>query len=239
MNFKITKENYQRYHRQIIVPEIGINGQLKLQEAKVLVIGAGGLGSPVLLYLAGAGIGTLGIADHDTVAIHNLHRQILHRESAVAASKAQSAREYLQQLNSTIQYNIHEEAISSGNATKIISDYDLIIDGSDNFATRYLVNDTCVALDKPLVYGSILGFDGQVAVFNHQGGKDLRTLFPEPPPPELVPNCGENGVMGTLPGIIGTMMVQEALKLLIGLPVLHNQLLLYNTLNWTLRKLSF
>ncbi|MNS35496.1 putative adenylyltransferase/sulfurtransferase MoeZ [compost metagenome] len=239
MNLKITKENYQRYHRQIIVPDIGINGQLKLQEAKVLVIGAGGLGSPVLLYLAGAGIGTLGIADHDTVAIHNLHRQILHRESSVDTSKAQSALESLQQLNSTIQYHIHEEAISSGNATNIISGYDLVVDGSDNFATRYLVNDTCVALDKPLVYGSILGFEGQVAVFNHNGGKHLGMLFPEPPPAELVPNCGENGVLGPLPGIIGTMMAQEALKLLTGLPVLHNQLLIFNTLHWTFRKIVF
>lgn len=239
MNLKITKENYQRYHRQIIVPEIGINGQLKLQEAKVLVIGAGGLGSPVLLYLAGAGIGTLGIADHDTIAVHNLHRQILHCESSIDTLKADSAKDGLQQLNSTVQYYVHREAISIDNAPEIISGYDLVIDGSDNFATRYLINDTCVTLDKPLVYGSILGFEGQMAIFNHKGGKDLRQLFPEPPPAELVPNCGENGVIGTLPGIIGTMMAQEALKLLTGMPVLHDQLLLFNTLHWSLRKLSF
>lgn len=239
MNLKITKENYQRYHRQIIVPEIGINGQLKLQEAKVLVIGAGGLGSPVLLYLAGAGVGTLGIADHDTIAVHNLHRQVLHTESSVDTLKADSAKECLQQLNSTVQYYVHREKVSIDNATEIISGYDLVVDGSDNFATRYLVNDTCVTLDKPLVYGSILGFEGQMAIFNHKGGKDLRQLFPEPPPAELVPNCGENGVIGTLPGIIGTMMAQEALKLLTGMPVLHNQLLLFNTLHWNFRKLSF
>ena len=239
MNIKITKENYRRYHRQIIVPDIGINGQLKLQEAKVLVIGAGGLGSPVLLYLAGAGVGTLGIADHDTVDIHNLHRQILHRESSVDALKVYSARENLQQLNSAIQYRIHEEAIHSGNAAAIISDYDVVVDGSDNFTTRYLVNDICVALNKPLVYGSILGFEGQLAVFNHKYGKHLRDLFPEPPPAELVPDCGEHGVLGTLPGIIGTMMAQETLKLIAGLPVFHNQLLIFNTLSWTFHKLSF
>lgn len=239
MHLKITKENYQRYHRQIIVPEIGINGQLKLQEAKVLVIGAGGLGSPVLLYLAGAGVGTLGIADHDTVAVHNLHRQVLHREPSVGTLKADSAKQGLQQLNSGIQYNVHREAIGADNAAEIISDYDLVVDGSDNFTTRYLVNDTCVAAQKPLVYGSILGFEGQLAIFNHEGGKDLRQLFPEPPPAELVPNCGENGVIGTLPGIIGAMMAQEALKLLTGMPVLHNQLLIFNTLHWTFRKLSF
>lgn len=239
MNLKITKENYQRYHRQIIVPEVGVNGQLKLQEAKVLVIGAGGLGSPILLYLAGAGVGTLGIADHDTVAVHNLHRQVLHRESSVDTLKADSAMKSLQQLNNGIQYNVYREGISADNAAEIISGYDLVVDGSDNFTTRYLVNDTCVAAQKPLVYGSILGFEGQMAIFNHEGGKDLRQLFPEPPPAELVPNCGENGVIGTLPGIIGAMMAQEALKLLTGMPVLHNQLLIFNTQHWSFRKLSF
>ena len=239
MNLKITKENYQRYHRQIIVPEVGVNGQLKLQEAKVLVIGAGGLGSPILLYLAGAGVGTLGIADHDTVAVHNLHRQVLHRESSVDTLKADSAMKSLQQLNNGIQYNVYREGISADNAAEIISGYDLVVDGSDNFTTRYLVNDTCVAAQKPLVYGSILGFEGQMAIFNHEGGKDLRQLFPEPPPAELVPNCGENGVIGTLPGIIGAMMAQEALKLLTGMPVLHNQLLIFNTQHCSFRKLSF
>lgn len=232
-------QNFLRYNRQTILPEIGDEGQDKLTQAKVLVIGAGGLGCPILQYIATAGVGTIGIIDFDTIEIHNLHRQILYTENQLGLSKALTAKETVEKLNPLISVQAFDEKLSLENASKIIAQYDFVVDGSDNFGTRYLVNDTCVALGKPLVYGSILGFEGQLAVFNHQGSKNLRDLFPEPPNPKDVPNCSFNGVLGTLPGMIGTMMAHETLKLIIGLPCLNNELVLFKTLDWSFVKLKF
>lgn len=235
----ISINNFLRYNRQMMLPEIGEEGQGKILNSKVLVIGAGGLGCPVLQYLSAAGVGTIGIIDFDIVELHNLHRQILYNEEQIGLSKAMSAKTVLEQLNPSVEYIVFDEKLTVQNCNSILGDFDIIIDGSDNFSTRYLVNDECVNIDKPLVYGSILKFEGQIAVFNHKGGKNLRDLFPEPPNPEDVPNCSLNGVLGTLPGIIGTMMAHEALKLIIGLKVLHNEILLLDTLNLNFTKLSF
>ncbi|MPT34943.1 MAG: HesA/MoeB/ThiF family protein [Flavobacterium sp.] len=235
----ITIQDFLRYNRQMLLPEIGETGQLRLKNAKVLVIGAGGLGCPILQYLATAGVGTLGIIDFDTVEMHNLHRQILYTEADINQPKAEIAAVVIRHLNPEISCLVFNKKLTAANAISILQDFDVIVDGCDNFATRYLVNDTCVALEKPLVYGSILKFEGQLAVFNHNGSKQLRDLFPEPPDPKDVPNCSLNGVMGTLPGIIGTMMAHEALKLIIGLPTLRNELVLFNTLSWQFTKLNF
>ena len=232
-------QEFLRYNRQTMLPEIGDSGQEKLKQAKVLVIGAGGLGCPILQYISTAGVGTIGIVDFDKIEIHNLHRQILYTEDQVGLSKALMAKEKLEALNPLIKVTAFEAKLTVENAVQIIQDFDVVVDGSDNFATRYLVNDTCVALGKPLVYGSILGFEGQLAVFNHNGSKNLRDLFPEPPNPKEVPNCSLNGVLGTLPGMIGTMMAHETLKLIIGLPILKNELILYQTLDWSFTKLQF
>ena len=232
-------QDFLRYNRQVILPEIGDEGQAKLKKAKVLVIGAGGLGCPILQYIATAGVGTIGIVDFDKIEIHNLHRQILYTEDQIGLPKALTAKETIKKLNPLIEVQAFEEKLTVENASRIITDFDIVVDGSDNFSTRYLVNDTCVTLEKPLVYGSILGFEGQLAVFNHQGSKNLRDLFPEPPNPKDVPNCSFNGVLGTLPGMIGTMMAHETLKLIIGLPSLKNELVLYKTLDWSFVKLTF
>jgi len=232
-------QDFLRYNRQVILPEIGDEGQAKLKKAKVLVIGAGGLGCPILQYIATAGVGTIGIVDFDKIEIHNLHRQILYTEDQIGLSKATTAKATIEKLNPLIEVIAFEEKLTNENASRIIADFDIVVDGSDNFSTRYLVNDTCVTLGKTLVYGSILGFEGQIAVFNHQGSKNLRDLFPEPPNPKDVPNCSFNGVLGTLPGMIGTMMAHETLKLIIGLPSLKNELVLYKTLDWSFTKLSF
>ena len=232
-------QDYLRYNRQMMLPEIGDLGQEKLKKAKVLVIGAGGLGCPILQYLATAGIGTIGIVDFDKIELHNLHRQILYTENQVGQTKASTAKLVLENLNPLIQVLSFEEKLSIENAVQIIQNFDVIVDGSDNFATRYLVNDSCVALQKSLIYGSILKFEGQIAVFNHNGSKNLRDLFPEPPNPKDVPNCNLNGVMGTLAGIIGTMMAHETLKLIMDLPTLENELVLFTTLDWSFRKLKF
>jgi molybdopterin-synthase adenylyltransferase len=232
-------QEFLRYNRQTILPEIGDSGQDKLKKAKVLVIGAGGLGCPILQYIATAGVGTIGIVDFDKIEIHNLHRQILYTEEEIGKSKVLVAKSVLEKLNPLISVLAYEEKLTIENASKIISDFDIVVDGSDNFSTRYLVNDTCVALGKTLVYGSILGFEGQLAVFNHQGSKNLRDLFPEPPNAKDVPNCNVNGVLGTLPGMIGTMMAHETLKIIIGLPSLKNELVLYKTLDWSFVKLKF
>jgi adenylyltransferase/sulfurtransferase len=232
-------QDYLRYNRQMMLPEIGDLGQEKLKKAKVLVIGAGGLGCPILQYLATAGVGTIGIVDFDKIELHNLHRQILYTENQVGQTKASTAKLVLEKLNPLIQVLSFEEKLSIENAVQIIQNFDVIVDGSDNFATRYLVNDTCVALQKSLIYGSILKFEGQIAVFNHNGSKNLRDLFPEPPNPKDVPNCNLNGVMGTLAGIIGTMMAHETLKLIMDLPTLENELVLFTTLDWSFRKLKF
>lgn len=232
-------QEFLRYNRQMMLPEIGDAGQEKLKKAKVLVIGAGGLGCPVLQYIATAGVGTIGIVDFDKVEIHNLHRQILYTENQVGQAKSTTAKSVLENLNPLINIIVFEEKLTAENAVRIIQNFDMVVDGCDNFATRYLVNDTCVTLGKTLVYGSILKYEGQLAVFNHKGSKNLRDLFPEPPNPEDVPNCNLNGVMGTLPGIIGTMMAHETLKLLMDLPILKNELVLFNTLDWSFNKLKF
>lgn len=235
----ITISDFLRYNRQMMLPEIGEIGQEKLKNAKVLVIGAGGLGCPILQYLATAGVGTIGIVDFDKIEIHNLHRQILYHENQVGQAKVTTAESILKTLNPILNCIVFEAKLTSENAEHIIADFDIVIDGSDNFTTRYLVNDTCVKLEKSLVYGSILKFEGQIAVFNHKKSKNLRDLFPEPPDPEDVPNCSLNGVMGTLPGIIGTMMAHETLKLIMDLPTLQNELVLFNTLTWNFAKLKF
>lgn len=232
-------QEFLRYNRQTILPEIGDEGQEKLKKAKVLVIGAGGLGCPILQYIATAGVGTIGIVDFDKIEIHNLHRQILYTENQIGLSKAITAKSTIEKLNPLIQVQAFEEKLTINNAPRIIQNFDIIVDGCDNFATRYLVNDTCVTLEKPLVYGSILGFEGQLAVFNHNGSKNLRNLFPEPPNPKDVPNCSLNGVLGTLPGMIGTMMAHETLKLILDLPTLENELVLFSTLDFNFRKLKF
>ncbi|MCL9804160.1 HesA/MoeB/ThiF family protein [Flavobacterium amniphilum] len=235
----LTITDILRYGKPMLLPEVGESGQLKLKNTKVLVIGAGGLGCPVLQYLATSGVGTIGIIDFDKVELHNLHRQVLYSEESVGFSKAECAKTTLQRLNPNVNYPVFNEKLTIDNAEKILSGFDVIVDGCDNFTTRYLVNDTCVKLDKPLVYGSILKFEGQMAVFNHKGSKNLRDIFPLAPNPENVPNCSLNGVLGTFPGIIGTMMAQETLKLIMDLPVLENELVLFSTLNWQFTKLKF
>ena len=232
-------QDFLRYNRQMMLPEIGDSGQEKLKKAKVLVVGAGGLGCPILQYIATAGVGTIGIVDFDKIELHNLHRQILYTEQHIGQSKAITAKSVLETLNPLIDIIAFEEKLTVENAAQIIMNFDVIVDGCDNFATRYLVNDTCVMLGKSLVYGSILKFEGQIAVFNHNGNKNLRDLFPEPPNPKDVPNCNLNGVLGTLPGIIGTMMAHETLKLIMDLPILKNELVLFNSLDWSFNKLKF
>lgn len=232
-------QDFLRYSRQMQLTEIGEIGQDKIKNARVLVIGAGGLGCPVLQYLAAVGVGNLGIVDFDKVELHNLHRQILYTENHVDESKVKTTKTVLENLNPHINIQIFEEKLTSENAKEIITNFDVIVDGTDNFTTRYIINDTCVKLNKSLIYGSIFRFEGQVAIFNHKGSKNLRDLFPEPPNPKDVPNCSVNGVLGTLPGMIGTIMAHETLKLILDLPTLHNELLLIDTLNLNFTKLKF
>lgn len=236
---KFRKEELIRYSRQMMLPEIGLKGQEKLNAAKVLVIGAGGLGCPVLQYLSAAGIGTIGIIDFDKIELHNLHRQILYSNEDVGKPKAATAAEKLKKQNPHTSFIVFNEMLNEENSGKIISQFEIIADGSDNFLTRYLVNDTCVKLGIPIIYGSILKFQGQVTVFNYKGGKNLRNLFPEAPNPEDVPNCDENGVLGSLPGIIASMMAHETLKLVAGMDVIHNQLIIIDTQNWDFMKLDY
>ena len=210
-------EELKRYSRQVILPEIGLTGQERLKNAKVLMIGAGGLGCPVLQYLVAAGVGEIGIVDDDVVDISNLHRQILYGLNDVGGLKAVIAKEKLELLNPHTFITAYPVRFTSANAEAICGTYDLMIDGSDNFDTRYLVNDTCVALNKPLVFGSIFKFEGHVSVFNYQDGPDYRDVFPEAPPADEVPNCAEIGVLGVLPGIIGTYMANEAIKIICGI----------------------
>ncbi len=212
----LTNEQVKRYSRHLIMPEVGVEGQQKLIDASVLCIGAGGLGSPLALYLAAAGVGHLGILDFDVVDFSNLQRQIIHSEENIGKLKVESAKERLRELNSDVKVDTYNERLTSENAMEIIKDYDVIVDGTDNFATRYLVNDSCVLLGKPNVYGSIFRFEGQVSVFDSRNGPCYRCLYPEPPPPGLVPSCAEGGVLGILPGIIGTMQAAEAVKLILG-----------------------
>jgi sulfur-carrier protein adenylyltransferase/sulfurtransferase len=236
---RLSKEEILRYSRHLIMPEVGMDGQLKLKQAKVLTIGAGGLGAPLALYLAAAGVGKLGIVDFDVVDFTNLQRQVIHGTSDVGRPKLHSAKETVAEINPNVEVVAHETRLSSENALDIFKDYDVIADGTDNFPTRYLVNDACVLLGKPNVYGSIFRFEGQASVFYAQQGPCYRCLYPEPPPPGLVPSCAEGGVLGVLPGIIGCIQALETIKLIIG----HGQpligrLLLFDALSLKFRELK-
>ncbi len=229
---ELSHEEIHRYSRHLLIPDVGLEGQKKLKAASVLVIGTGGLGSPVALYLAAAGVGRIGLIDYDVVDFSNLQRQIIHGESRLGDLKVESARDRLKDINSEIQVDIYNESITSDNAFEIAEPYDLIIDGTDNYPTRYLVNDLCVLTGKPNVYGSIFRFDGQASVFFAEQGPCYRCLFPEPPPPGLVPSCAEGGVLGVLPGTIGSIQATEALKLILGIgDSLIGRLLLYDALD--------
>ena len=234
-----TDTTFQRYSRQVFIEEIGVAGQRKIAAAKVLVVGAGGLGSPVIQYLAAAGIGTLAVLDFDQVELHNLNRQVIHTERTVGTDKVTSAAHFVAELNSHVRFIPLCEKIHADNAEQLIRDYDIVVDGSDNFTTRYLVNDACVALNKPLLYGSILSFEGQVAVFNYRGSKQLRDLFPNPPASADVPDCDSLGVLGPLPGIVGSMMAMLLLKMVCELPVETNQLTLIDTWQWKFMTVKF
>jgi adenylyltransferase/sulfurtransferase len=229
---ELSHEEILRYSRHLLIPEVGLEGQRKLKASSALVIGTGGLGSPVALYLAAAGVGRIGLVDFDVVDTSNLQRQVIHGVSTVGKLKVDSARAKLLDLNPDIQIDIYNEPFTSENAFRIAKNYDVIIDGTDNFPTRYLTNDVCVFLGKPNVYGSIFRFDGQLSVFDARQGPCYRCLFPEPPPPGLVPSCAEGGVLGVLPGTIGTLQATEALKVLLGIgePMI-GKLLLYNALD--------
>ena len=210
----LTVEEVRRYSRHLIIPDVAMTGQKRLKNAKVLCVGAGGLGSPALMYLAAAGVGTLGIVEFDVVDESNLQRQIIHGQSDIGRSKAESARDSVREINPLITVNVHEQRLDSSNVMDLFAQYDLIVDGTDNFATRYLVNDACVLLGKPYVWGSIYRFDGQAAVFWAEHGPCYRCLYPEPPPPGMVPSCAEGGVLGVLCASIGAIQVTEAVKLL-------------------------
>ena len=227
----LSQKEVARYSRHLIMPEVGMEGQKKLKAAKILLIGAGGLGSPLGLYLAAAGIGRIGLVDFDVVDFSNLQRQVLHGTPDVGRSKLHSARDRLQAINPEVKIDLYETRLTSANAISIIDPYDIIIDGTDNFQTRYLVNDACVLLDKPTVYGSIFRFDGQASVFHPPAGPCYRCLYPEPPPPGEVPSCAEGGVLGILPGLIGCIQATEAVKLVLGkgFPLI-GRLLLYDAL---------
>ena len=236
----MTKDEQLRYSRHMIMPEVGAEGQRRLNAARVLCIGAGGLGSPAALYLAAAGIGKLGLVDFDDVDLSNLQRQILHGTKDVGRKKVDSARDRLRDANPNIEIEAHECRFASKNALEIVSDYDVVVDGSDNFPTRYLSNDVCVFAKKPNVYGSVFRFDGQTTVFApHLGGPCYRCLFPEPPPPGSVPNCAQAGVLGVLPGIIGTIQANEAIKLILGVgePLL-GRLLYFDALKMKFREFN-
>jgi molybdopterin/thiamine biosynthesis adenylyltransferase/rhodanese-related sulfurtransferase len=235
----LTNEEIRRYSRHLLMPEVGLTGQKKLKAASVLIIGAGGLGSPAALYLAAAGVGRIGLVDFDVVDESNLQRQILHGTSWVSKPKLASAKARLLDLNPDIMVETHETVLTSANALEILKDYDIIIDGTDNFPTRYLVNDACVFLGKPLVYGSIFRFEGQAAVFDARVGPCYRCLYAEPPPPGLVPSCAEGGVFGVLPGVIGAIQATEAIKLIIGQgKPLIGRLLLYDALSMRFQELK-
>jgi molybdopterin/thiamine biosynthesis adenylyltransferase/rhodanese-related sulfurtransferase len=235
----LTPQEIQRYARHLIMPEVAMQGQKRLKAAKVLCIGTGGLGSPLSLYLAAAGVGTLGLVDFDIVDISNLQRQIIHFTSDVGRPKISSAEAKLTAINPELKIIRHELAVDSSNALDIFAGYDVIVDGTDNFPTRYLVNDACVLLGKPNVYGSIFRFDGQATVFNPPDGPCYRCLYPEPPPPDLVPNCAEGGVLGILPGLIGVVQATETVKLILGVGrPLIGRLLLYDALEMTFREMK-
>jgi len=235
----LSKDEVLRYSRHLIMPEVGMQGQLKLKQAKVLLVGTGGLGAPLGLYLAAAGVGRIGLVDFDTVDYTNLQRQVLFGTSDVGRPKIEAAAGHLRNLNPEIQVDQFETRLTSENALDILRDYDIVVDGTDNFPTRYLVNDACVLLGKPNVYGSIFRFEGQITVFGYPGGPCYRCLYPEPPPPGLVPSCAEGGVLGVLPGIVGTIQAAETLKLIIGVgEALIGRLLLFDALSMTFRALK-
>ena len=235
----LSKEEVLRYSRHLIMPEVGMDGQLKLKQAKVLCIGTGGLGAPLGLYLAAAGVGRIGLVDFDTVDFTNLQRQVLFGTSDVGRPKIEAAAAHLRNLNPLIQIDSFETRLTSENALDLFKDYDIIVDGTDNFPTRYLVNDACVLLGKPNVYGSIFRFEGQITIFGAPGGPCYRCLYPEPPPPGLVPSCAEGGVLGVLPGIVGTIQAAETLKLIIGKgDPLIGRLLLFDALGMKFRELK-
>ena len=232
----LSQDEILRYSRHLIIPEVGLSGQKKLKAAHVLLIGAGGLGSPLALYLSAAGIGHIGLVDFDVVDLTNLQRQVLHGTKDIGRPKLDSARDRIGDVNPHVRLTTYETALTSANALEIIRDYDIVIDGTDNFPTRYLVNDACVILGKPNVYGSIFRFEGQASVFATESGPCYRCLFPEPPPPGLVPSCAEGGVLGVLPGLVGTIQATEAIKLILGIgEPLIGRLLLVDALNGRFR----
>jgi sulfur-carrier protein adenylyltransferase/sulfurtransferase len=232
----LTLDEVRRYSRHLIIPEVGMTGQKRLKNARVLCVGAGGLGSPALLYLAAAGVGTLGVIDFDVVDESNLQRQIIHGQSDIGKLKAESARESIAEINPYVNVQVHTEALSTDNVMEIFSGYDLIVDGTDNFATRYMVNDACVLLGKPYVWGSIFRFDGQASVFWAEYGPCYRCLYPDPPPPGMVPSCAEGGVLGVLCASIGSIQVTEAIKLLTGIgESLAGRLMIYDALEMSYR----
>lgn len=238
-DIQLTKDDYERFSRHLILPEVGLEGQKRLKAASVLCIGTGGLGSPLLLYLAAAGIGRIGIVDFDVVDTSNLQRQVIHGTSWVGKPKIESAKNRILEINPYCQVDLYETRLSSENALDIIRPYDIVVDGTDNFPTRYLVNDACVLLNKPNVYGSIFRFEGQATVFNYEGGPNYRDLYPEPPPPGMVPSCAEGGVLGVLCGIIGTLQATETVKIIIRQGnTLSGRLLLYNALDMKFRELK-
>ncbi|EAR00971.1 HesA/MoeB/ThiF family protein [Maribacter sp. HTCC2170] len=232
--------NHERYSRQIILKDFGPNAQHKLSESKVLVVGAGGLGVPVLTYLNAMGVGTLGIVDADTVSITNLHRQVLYDENEVGKHKANVAHRKLSAQNSSTKIRTYNEFLNRDNALKIIKGYDVVVDASDNFPTRYLINDACVILNKPFVYGALHAFEGQISVFNFNNGPTYRCLFPKMPNADEIPNCNEHGVLGVIPGIVGNLQALEVIKVLTGVgEVLSGKLLLYSGLNQSIQKIKF
>lgn len=237
---ELTNDEIRRYSRHLILPEVGLAGQKKIRAASVLCIGAGGLGSPIAMYLAAAGIGKIGIVDFDTVDFSNLQRQIIHGTQDVGRAKCDSAKETLARINPNVEVMLHRTRLTSENALEILGSYDIVVDGTDNFPTRYLTNDACVLLKKPNVYGSIFRFEGQASVFApHLGGPCYRCLYPEPPPPGMVPSCAEGGVLGVLPGIVGCIQATEILKLALGKgSSLLNRLLLFNALDMKFRELK-
>jgi len=236
---ELTPEELSRYSRHVILPEVGVEGQQKLKAARVLCVGTGGLGSPLAFYLAAAGIGTLGLVDFDVVDASNLQRQIIHSTKDIGRKKLDSAEEKLTALNPDLKVVKHETMLSSANALEILKDYDIVADGTDNFPTRYLVNDACVLLGKPNVYGSIFRFEGQASVFATREGPCYRCLYPEPPPPGLVPSCAEGGVLGVLPGLVGVIQATEVIKLILGKGTsLAGRLLLVDSLNMRFRELK-
>jgi adenylyltransferase/sulfurtransferase len=236
---ELTVDEVRRYSRHLIIPDVGMTGQKRLKNARVLCVGAGGLGSPALLYLAAAGVGTLGVIDFDVVDESNLQRQIIHGQSDIGRPKAESARDSIKEINPLVNVVLHEERLDSDNAMRIFQPYDLIVDGTDNFATRYLVNDACVLLGKPYVWGSIYRFDGQASVFWAEYGPCYRCLYPEPPPPGMVPSCAEGGVLGVLCASIGSIQVNEAIKVITGIgEPLVGRLMIYDALEMSYRTLQ-